>query len=62
MTPFLAAFGAVHAPGALGLGVMLYALWERRQTIAAMFTRAPSTTRVPEPEEAAVTSLLLDEV
>jgi hypothetical protein len=33
MTPYLAVFGAVNVPGALGFGVMTYALWTRRDLL-----------------------------
>ena len=35
--PFLAFAGAVPVPGVLGVGVMVFALWERRATIAALW-------------------------
>lgn len=42
LTPFLAVFAAVHEPGVLGFGVILYALWMRREMVITVLTRRPS--------------------
>jgi hypothetical protein len=42
LSPFLAAFAAVNQPGFLGLGVILYALWLRRELVVTVLTRRPS--------------------
>jgi hypothetical protein len=33
MTPFLAVFGSLHVRGAFGYGVMVYAIWTRRELL-----------------------------
>jgi hypothetical protein len=43
LSPFLAAFAAVNQPGFLGLGVIVYALWLRRDLVISVFARRPST-------------------
>ena len=52
MTPFLALFGAVYVPGMLGVGVMMYALWLRRDLVRSLLARR-SGAGVTQPELAA---------
>ena len=39
LSPALAVFAAVNHPGFMGLGVMCYALWTRRDEVDHMFAR-----------------------
>ena len=45
LTPFLAVFASVYEPGLLGVGVILYALWVRRELVVSVLSRRPSVAR-----------------